>query len=67
MLLFVNFELVVLGGSTEDELFVALCCTSMAASIAEIRSLKVQKHTRCNYEKTTCRPSIIISVNIATA
>ena len=35
--LFVNFELVVLGGSTVDELFVALSCTSIAATVPKIR------------------------------
>ena len=38
--LFVDFELVVLGRSTVDELFVALCCASIAAPIPKIHSLK---------------------------
>ena len=59
LLLFVDFELVVLGGSTVDELFIALCCTSISAPIPEIRSLNVQKYARNLF--------IIISLNIATA
>ena len=39
--LFVDFELVALGGSTVDELFIALCCASITAPIPEICSLKV--------------------------
>ena len=39
--LFVDFELAVLGGSTVDELFIALCCASIAAPVPEIHSLKV--------------------------
>ena len=50
--LFVDFELTVLGGSTVDELFVALRCASIAAPVPKIRSLKVRKCARCNYEKT---------------
>ena len=42
--IFVDFELVVLGGSTVDELFIALCCSSIAAPIPEI--------TRSKYENT---------------
>ena len=42
-----NFELVVLGGSTVDELFVALCCISVAALIPKIHLRKVQKYTLC--------------------
>ena len=41
LLTFVDFELVVLSGSTVDELFVALCCTSIAAPIPKIHLLKV--------------------------
>ena len=63
--LFVNFALVVLGGSTVDALFVILCCASIAASVPEIRSLKVQKYTPCNYEKMASNPSIIEFVNMA--
>ena len=54
-----DFEQVVLGGSTVDELFIALCCTSISAPIPEIRSLNVQKYARNLF--------IIISLNIATA
>ena len=64
--LFINFELVVLGGSTVDELFIALCCTSITAPVPEIRSLKVRNYARCNYEKTAPNPSIIISINMVT-
>ena len=37
-----DFKLVVLSGSTVDELFLALCCASIAGSVPEIRSLKVR-------------------------
>ena len=60
-----NFKLVVLGRSTVDELFLALSCASIAGPVPEIRSLKVQKY--CNYEKTACDPSVIMSVNMAAA
>ena len=63
----VDFELVALSHSTVDGLSVALCCASTAAPIPEIRSLKVRKYARCNYEKMAHNPSIIISVNMATA
>ena len=62
-----DFELVVLSHSTVDRLSVALCCASIAAPVPEIRSLKVRKYTRCNYEKTACHPSVIISVKVAAA
>ena len=65
--IFVDFELVVLGGSTVDELFVALCCASIAAPISEVCSLKVRTYACCNYEKTARNASIVISVNMATA
>ena len=38
----VDFELVALSHSTVDGLSVALCCASIAASVHEIRLLKVQ-------------------------
>ena len=63
----VNFELVVLSHSTVDGLSVVLCCASIAAPVPEIRLLKVRKYAQCNYEKTACNPSFIISVNIVTA
>ena len=62
----VDFELVVLSHSTVDGLSVALCCTSIAASVSKKRSLKVQKYARCNYEKMARNLSIIISLNMAT-
>ena len=40
--LFVDFELAILGGSTVDELFVALCFTSIAVPMPMIRWLKLQ-------------------------
>ena len=40
--LFVDFELVVLSGSTVDELFIALCCAFIAAPVSKICSLKVR-------------------------
>ena len=61
--LFVDFESVVLGGST-DELFVALCCASIAAPVPKIHLFKVRKYARCNYEKTAHNPFIIVSVNM---
>ena len=66
LLLFVDFELAVLGGSTVDKLFIALCCASIAAPVPEIHTLKVRKYTRCNYEK---RPVTLplLSINMATA
>ena len=42
-MLFVGFELVVLGGSTVDELSVVLCCALIVAPVPKISSLKVQK------------------------
>ena len=36
----------VLGGSTVDELFVALSCTSIAAPVPEIRLLKVRTYAQ---------------------
>ena len=39
-----NFELVIQGGSTVDELFIALCCPSIAAPVPKIRLLKVRKY-----------------------
>ena len=63
----VNFDLVVLSHSTVDGLSVALCCASIAAPVPKIRSLKVQKYARCNYEKAARNLSVIISVNMATA
>ena len=65
--LFVKFELVVLGGSTVDELFIALYCPLIAAPIPKIHSLKAQKYAQCNYEKTAHNPSLIISVTMVTA
>ena len=44
--LIVDFELVALCTSTVDELSVALCFTSIAASAAKIHSLSVQNYTR---------------------
>ena len=38
-ILIADFELVVLGGSTVDELFVALCYTSIVTPVPEIHSL----------------------------
>ena len=64
---YIDFELVVLSHSTVDGLSVALCCTSIAAPVPELRSLKVRKYARCNYEKTARNPSVFISVNMATA
>ena len=61
------FELVVLSHSTVDGLSVALCCATIAAPVPELRSLKVRKYTRCNYEKTARNPPVITSVNIAMA
>ena len=49
--LFVDFGLVVLGGSTVGGLSVALCLTLIAAPTPEICSLKVQKYARCDNEK----------------
>ena len=63
--LFVGFELVVLRGSTVDELFVALCCASITAPIPETCLLKVQKYDAI-MRKRNRNPSIIISVNMAT-
>ena len=54
----VDFELVV---------SVALCCASIAALVPELRSLKVQKYARCNYEETAHSPPVTVSVNMATA
>ena len=62
--LFADCKLVVLCGSTVDELFVALCCTSVAAPVPEICSLEVRKYALCNYGKTTHIPSVIIFVNM---
>ena len=42
LLLFVDFELAVLGVRTVDELFVTLRCASIAAPVPEIRSIKVR-------------------------
>ena len=44
--LFVNFELVVLGGSTVDELFIALRCASIAAPVPKIRLLMIKYNYR---------------------
>ena len=63
----VDFELVVLSHSTVEGLSVALCCASIAAPVPEIRSLKVRKYARFNYEKTARNPSVTLFVNIATA
>ena len=63
----IDFELVVLSHSTVDGVSVALCCASIAAPVPELRSLKVRKYARCNYEKTARNPSVFISVNMATA
>ena len=65
--LFVDFELAVLGRSTVDELFIELCCASIAVPIPEICSLKVRKCARCKYEKMARNPTVIISINMATA
>ena len=65
--LFVNFEFAVLGGSTVDELFIALYCASIAAPVPKIHWLKVQNYSRCNYKKTASNPFIIVSVNMAMA
>ena len=62
----VDFKLVILSHSTVDGLSVAVCCTSIAAPVPKIRSLKVRKYAQCNYEKTARNPSVIISVNMAT-
>ena len=59
-------NLAVVGGSTVDELFIALCCTSIAAPVPEIYSLKVRKYAQCNYEKTAHNPSVIVSINMVT-
>ena len=65
------FELVVLGGSTVDELFVALCCVSVAALIPKIHLRKVQEYTHGALMFTdiimACNPSFIISVNMVMA
>ena len=61
--LFVDFELALLGGSTVDDLFIALCCVSIAAPIPEIHSQK--KYARCNYDKMARNPYVIISINMA--
>ena len=45
--LIVDLELVVLCKSTTDGLSVALCCTSVAAPVPRICSLKVRKYARC--------------------
>ena len=45
--LIVDFEVVVLCKGIVDELFVALCFASLAASVAEIHSLKVHNYTQC--------------------
>ena len=42
-----NFELVYCFESTVNELHVALCFASPAASIPEIRSLKLQNYAWC--------------------
>ena len=64
----VDFELeLVVPSHSGNGLSVALCCASKAAPVPEIRSLKVQKYARCNYEKTACNPFVIISVNMAAA
>ena len=42
-----NFELVVCFESTVNGLHVVLHFASLAASVAEMRSLKVQNYTRC--------------------
>ena len=47
--LIVNFEVVVLCKGTVDEFSVALCFASLAASVAEIHSLKVHNYTRCAF------------------
>ena len=65
--LIADFELVVLGGSTVDELFFALCCALIAAPITEICSLKACKYAWYNYEKTARNPSVIISMKMVTA
>ena len=62
----VDFELVALSHSTVDGLSVALCCASIAAPVPEIRSLKLRKYARCNYEKTASNSSVTIFVNMAT-
>ena len=43
----VNFKLVVQSHSTVDGLSVALCCTSIAAPVPELCSLKVRKYAWC--------------------
>ena len=60
-------NLAVVGGSTVDELFIALYCPLIAAPIPKIHSLKAQKYAQCNYEKTAHNPSLIISVTMVTA
>ena len=45
--LIVDFEVVVLCKGIVDELSVALCFSSLAASVTEIHSLKVHNYTQC--------------------
>ena len=63
----IDFELVVLNHSTIDGVSVALRSASIAVPVPELRSLKLRKYARCNYEKTARNPSVFISVNMATA
>ena len=49
-----DFELVYCFESTVNELHVALCFVSLAASVPEIRSLKVQNYTRCIFASFAC-------------
>ena len=54
---------IVLGGSTVDELSVALCCASIVAPVPEICLLK---YTWCDYEKAAHNAPGIISINMMT-
>ena len=46
--------LVVLCTSTDDELSVELGCTSLAAPVPEIHSLKIRNYGRCAFTKLAC-------------
>ena len=48
----IDFALVVLEQSTVDDLSVALCCASIAATVPKIRSLEVREYAKCDFEKT---------------
>ena len=49
------FELVVLRKSTLNDLPVALCSASLAASVTEIRVLKVQECAENDFEKNAIK------------